>query len=430
MQDDHARPPAQLLDDPPVALGVVADVVERDVRAPRGARRAGAAADDVDLEPLLAARAAAARCSRRSPDRSGRQRRVVRDLHAQQPLDHAVPGTQLGERLPGLPPRPRLVDVSRQPRARLGERAGARLADEPGLRGRARPRAARPRRSSSRPASPTGTPRRDEAEVLVDRRVVDGAGSAHRGRSAPPRTRGRRNARGRRGPSSRASCSSRSRSGPSPAITTRSEGRPASASSSRSTRFARSRRPTERTKSLVLVAAVGSSCGGGSSTSASSPVERSQPAGDVLRDREELARLAERDAGRAGAPRGAARGPQATRRTGRARFRRARTPAGTGARARRPCSDAGRRTTGTSSRSRGRSGGRRPPRGRAAARGTPASARARPGYHLKGTVTSSASWPRSRSSSTRRSLRISAPPRTNGTWAQADRDPHVRATIA
>ena len=39
-----------------------------------------------------------------------------------------------------------------------------------------------------------------------------------------------------------------------------------------------------------------------------------------------------------------------------------------------------------------------------------------PGYHLNGTVTLSASWPRTRSSSTRASLKISAPPRANGTW--------------
>ena len=38
-----------------------------------------------------------------------------------------------------------------------------------------------------------------------------------------------------------------------------------------------------------------------------------------------------------------------------------------------------------------------------------------PGYHLNGTVTRSASWSRSRSSSTSVSAKISAPPRANGT---------------
>ena len=38
-----------------------------------------------------------------------------------------------------------------------------------------------------------------------------------------------------------------------------------------------------------------------------------------------------------------------------------------------------------------------------------------PGYHLKGTVTSSASCPRSRNAATRSSAISSAPPRTNGT---------------
>src|SRR5262245_35940129 len=38
-----------------------------------------------------------------------------------------------------------------------------------------------------------------------------------------------------------------------------------------------------------------------------------------------------------------------------------------------------------------------------------------PGYHLKGTETRSASCPRARSSSTSRSVKISAPPRANGT---------------
>ena len=42
-----------------------------------------------------------------------------------------------------------------------------------------------------------------------------------------------------------------------------------------------------------------------------------------------------------------------------------------------------------------------------------------PGYHLKGTETRSASWSRARSSSTSRSVKISAPPRANGTCGRS-----------
>ena len=56
---------AQRLDDPAVRLGVVADVVERDVGAAGAPEAARAARRDVD--PLLAARAGAAPSSRRCP---------------------------------------------------------------------------------------------------------------------------------------------------------------------------------------------------------------------------------------------------------------------------------------------------------------------------------------------------------------------------
>ena len=52
------------------------------------------------------------------------------------------------------------------------------------------------------------------------------------------------------------------------------------------------------------------------------------------------------------------------------------------------------------------------------------------GYHLNGTVTRSASWPRSRSSSVSRSARISAPPRANGTCGEQTAILIARARIA
>ena len=66
------------------------------------------------------------------------------------------------------------------------------------------------------------------------------------------------------------------------------------ASSSRSIRFARSSRPTERTKSPYSSQRYGSSCGGCGITSALEPGRALEPVGDVARGGEELARLAER----------------------------------------------------------------------------------------------------------------------------------------
>ena len=121
-----------------------------------------------------------------------------------------------------------------------------------------------------------------------------------------------------------------------------------------------------------------------------------EPLGDVARGREQLPRLAERDAVE----------PLHARRIARS-ARRLAELAELGAvelvrlaelvqRARRPCSDGGRRTTGTSSRSRGRSA--RPSasvRSSSRQRNACVSTRS-PGYHLNGTVTRSASCPRAR----------------------------------
>ena len=63
VQDDDAWPPTQRVDDPRVRVGVVADVVERDVRISDGPGSSGA--HDVDVEQAL--------------ERRKQERRVVRD---------------------------------------------------------------------------------------------------------------------------------------------------------------------------------------------------------------------------------------------------------------------------------------------------------------------------------------------------------------
>ena len=76
VEDDDAGPRAQPLDDPAVNLGVVADVVERDV-----ARRRAAARRDLDVDALAERRHEQRRVV--GDARSlGRHRAVVRDAHA------------------------------------------------------------------------------------------------------------------------------------------------------------------------------------------------------------------------------------------------------------------------------------------------------------------------------------------------------------
>ena len=265
---------------------------------------------------------------------------------------HASQVTAARDLAPGAPERARLVGVVAQPRARAARARRARRDDEPGLAGRARPRAGRRRRSSSRPASRRGTPR--TAPSRSPRRPARSRrrGSARRGRRAARRSTRPANSTRPLSPRSRASRSRRSRSGPSPAITTRSVG-------SRGGRLEqqvdplRAVEPVDREDEVVVaVAAVGERLRRVRQHLGVEPGRALEPVGDVARGREERPRLAERRRARTRAPAGAARGPPPTRRTGRARCGRGRRPAGTGAGARRPCADAGPRTTGTSSRSR------------------------------------------------------------------------------
>ncbi len=309
--------------------------------------------------------------------------------------------------------------VRAEPRAGLGERRRGRLADEPVARDPARPRAGRPRRSSSRPASPPGTPRR--ARSRSPRRPARSRrrGSARRGRSAPPPRRGRRRRRGRRGPCSRASSSSRSRSGPSPAITQRSDGSdaPAPRAAGRPASPGRGARPRGRSR-RTRRSGTAAPAAGAASTSANEPRRALEP---VRRRSREIAKSLRAS-------------PSATR-SRRCTARRSARPSGDSSNwpsSVRSSSYACRnwcrsQTTlfGCRTAYEGnfvaitRSIGRPSASSRSSSRQRNACVSTRsPGYHLNGTVTSSASWPRSRSSSTRRSLRISAPPRMNGTWGR------------
>src|SRR5262249_39408995 len=78
VQDDDAAVPAERPDDPAVGVRVVADVVERDVRAPR--QPPCAAADDLEVDPLAKGRheQAAVVGDTRPLRRHGRE---VGDLH-------------------------------------------------------------------------------------------------------------------------------------------------------------------------------------------------------------------------------------------------------------------------------------------------------------------------------------------------------------
>ena len=100
VEDDDTGPLAQAVDDPGVRVGVVPDVVERDVGAPR--RRLPPAADDRDVDPLA---------ERRQEQGAvvgdarllGRHRREVRQLH-ESSLRSAR--SQVTSRASALPARP------------------------------------------------------------------------------------------------------------------------------------------------------------------------------------------------------------------------------------------------------------------------------------------------------------------------------------
>ena len=108
VQDDDTRPPAQRVDDPGVSVGVVADVVERRVGAARSAL--APLLDDRHVEPLPQGRQRAARCSPRRPSSRAASARSTR-ASCEQPLDRALPGHLVRDRLPGPPERRRLVAV-------------------------------------------------------------------------------------------------------------------------------------------------------------------------------------------------------------------------------------------------------------------------------------------------------------------------------
>ena len=159
--------------------------------------------------------------------------------------------------------RARLVLVRAATR-RARELRRRRRDDEARSRGRARCRAGRPRRSSSRPASRRGTPRTERCRSPRPPARSRRRGSARRDRRARASLTRPVNVARPSSPRSRASRSSRSRSGP--VAGDDDAQRPASAAAasiSRSMRFARSSRLTERMKSSYAVAWYASGAGGG-----------------------------------------------------------------------------------------------------------------------------------------------------------------------
>ena len=138
VEHDDAGRASQGVDDPAVRVRVVADVVERDspcragLVSVRGERR-------VDVERARGARGAAARSSRRSPERSGGIGLKYARPSREEPRDRAVPRHLGGDRLARPPERSRLArGCSRSQRGGAGD---------------ARPRRARP----TRPVRPSAT---------------------------------------------------------------------------------------------------------------------------------------------------------------------------------------------------------------------------------------------------------------------------------
>ena len=245
VQDDDARSLAQRVDDPCVR---VRDRSRRDrARRPSRAAPASTALTTVDVDPLPQRRKEQ-RAVVRDARALRRHRRVVGELHESSLPIARSHVTSRAIALPGATVGRGLVAVLAQPAERPGDLLRVRRDDEPGRAVRDDlERAARVGRREHGLLREEGLERHHPV-VLVDGRVVDGEaarvqvgelglGDPAREPCAPVR------------PRSRASCSSRSRSGPSPVMTSSRPESRAAASISRSIRFARSRRFTERTKS-------------------------------------------------------------------------------------------------------------------------------------------------------------------------------------
>ena len=245
MQHDDSGPSPQRVDDPAVRLRVVADVIERRVRL---AQERPARACDLDLE-AAPERGQEERAVVRDPRTLGRQRRVVRDFH---PRMRAIARSQVTSAASACPARPSTRASSTCSRSHAHASATARasrLADDPGpavghhlertagIAGRHH-RLVREERLV-----------RHHPEVLVDRCVEDGQAAGVEVARARPRPRGRGSGCVRRGAARRRA--PRAGRGPDrpPRRQPRSSWSRDAASIRRSTRFARSSRPTERTKS-------------------------------------------------------------------------------------------------------------------------------------------------------------------------------------
>ena len=159
VQHDDAGPSAQRIDDPRVRIGIVADVIERDVGIRDRTRTPGP--HHLDLDESLERRQQQRRVVGDAA-RARRQRREVRDLHATAASSRSMHESHVTARAISRPARPSVRASSALSRSQTHasrESLDVRRDDEPRLAIARRCRAARPRRSSSRRASRRGTPR-------------------------------------------------------------------------------------------------------------------------------------------------------------------------------------------------------------------------------------------------------------------------------
>ena len=246
VQDDDAGPAARRTDDPAVRVRVIPYVVEGDVglRTPTESARAR----DLDVDPLPQ-RGEEQRAVVGDAQARGRARRVVGDLHARGDR-WRDPGQLLRDLTAGLPPCARVVDVVAEPGAGFGDRGRPGLTDESRATvGDDLQRAAGVGRRDDRLLGEERL-REHHAKVFVDRRVIDGEDGGRRELGeAPASSTQPENVTRPSTPFLVASSSRQAQSGPSPTTTPRNVVSVERASSIRSTRLARSRRPTESTKS-------------------------------------------------------------------------------------------------------------------------------------------------------------------------------------
>ena len=182
-------------------------------------------------------------------------------------------------------------------------------------------------------------------EVLVDRRVVDGEAASRRARRARPRRRGRRSRRGRSARARARAPRAAARSGPSPHDD--AERRVERGRLEQQVDPLRAVEPAHGEDEVaVAVAPVGQLLRRVRHHLGREPGRALEPLRRRCATWRRGASPHRARCGRGAGPSAAAPGPRLIRRTGRDRFGRARTPAGTGAAPRRASRGAGRNTTG------------------------------------------------------------------------------------